>query len=108
MTLTENTQSTAAFHNENEVTLTTENAPRCKHCGEEMVKMAVPREANFNTAFFWVCFNDDCAYFKEGWAWMMEKYNVNASYRHRIDPSNGQEGPLAVWSFDALKDRIFN
>jgi hypothetical protein len=37
---------------------------------------------------------------------MEEVYGVKVSYRYRIDPTTGQSSPLAVWSKDALKDRI--
>ena len=37
---------------------------------------------------------------------MEEHYAVKASYRYRVDPANGRPSPLAVWSADALKDRI--
>ena len=37
---------------------------------------------------------------------MEDVYGVKASYRYRIDPTTGQSSPLAVWSRDALKDRI--
>jgi hypothetical protein len=37
---------------------------------------------------------------------MEDVYGVKVSYRYRIDPSSGQSSPLAVWSRDALKDRI--
>jgi hypothetical protein len=37
---------------------------------------------------------------------MQEKFNVRASYRHRLDPLTGETGPLPVWSRDALKDQI--
>ncbi len=37
---------------------------------------------------------------------MLEKYNVKASYRHRLDPDTGDKGPIPVWSYEALKDNI--
>lgn len=37
---------------------------------------------------------------------MEDVYGVKVSYRYRIDPATGQSSPLAVWSKDALKDRI--
>lgn len=53
-----------------------------------------------------VCFNNECSYYREGWEWMREKYRVNVSYRFRVDPATGTASPLAVWSEDALVDRI--
>jgi hypothetical protein len=37
---------------------------------------------------------------------MEDVYGVKVSYRYRVDPITGQSSPLAVWSKDALKDRI--
>ncbi len=37
---------------------------------------------------------------------MEERFNVHSSYRHRLDPTTGENGPLPVWSREALKDRI--
>ena len=37
---------------------------------------------------------------------METHYNVSASYRYRFDPSGGDQGPLPVWSMDALKNSI--
>jgi hypothetical protein len=37
---------------------------------------------------------------------MRQKFNVNASYRHRLDPTTGETGPLPVWSEDALRSGI--
>ena len=43
---------------------------------------------------------------RSGWEWMREQFNVNASYRHRQDPVTGEEGPLPVWSPEALREAI--
>jgi len=37
---------------------------------------------------------------------MDSNYAVKASYRYRVDPTTGKGSPLAVWSADAVKDRI--
>ncbi len=73
-----------------------------------MKKWAFPDEAGYGMNFHYVCFNDACKYFVEGWSWMQEKYNVRSSYRHRLNPTTGECGPLAVWSPQALKSRIID
>ena len=62
--------------------------------------------SDWESPFLWVCFSEDCGYFQRSEAWMQEKFNVRASYRHRLDPLTGETGPLPVWSRDALKDQI--
>jgi hypothetical protein len=39
---------------------------------------------------------------------MEEHYAVKASYRYRVDPTSGKPSPLAVWSAEALQDRILD
>lgn len=70
-----------------------------------MKKWMPPDGSTWGQAFQYVCFNDDCTYYKNGWKWMMEKYNVHASYRHRFNPANGESGPLPVWSPEAHKGK---
>ena len=78
----------------------------CPHCGKKMKKWVPSFESSWGPHFHWVCFNDDCPYFVNGWKWMEEKFNRKVSYRHRYDPETGESGPLPVWSEMALRGGI--
>lgn len=83
------------------------DVPVCKHCEKKMSRMAMPIDAAYEVEYFYVCFNDNCSYYLEGWDWMLEKYNVKTSYRFFKNPKTEATGPLPVWSEDAMKDRVF-
>ncbi len=78
----------------------------CPHCGSELMPFDMPVETGWDQGFHCACFNDDCSYYKEGWEHMQERYGVGVSYRYRVNPETGQASPLAVWSADAMRDRI--
>ncbi len=80
--------------------------PLCPHCQVPLVRWANPPLTNWSGEFQLVCFNDACPYYVRGWAWMLQQFNVHVSYRHRVDPTNGETGPLPVWSADALRSNI--
>lgn len=80
----------------------------CPHCSEPMLKWANPQLGSWSGEYHYVCFNDQCSYFVNGWRWMSEQFNVTASYRYSFDPSTGERGPLPVWSKEALRCNIFN
>ncbi|MEJ2587467.1 MAG: hypothetical protein P8165_07760 [Deltaproteobacteria bacterium] len=83
-----------------------QEAPRCRHCNEEMKKWAPPADSTWSTSFLWVCFNDDCPYYVRGWDHMMKTQETKASYRHSLNPETGSQGPLPTWSNEAHRDRI--
>ncbi len=78
----------------------------CRHCGSRLSKWRVPEGASWSEEFFFVCFNDDCPYYKAGWRWMKEQYNQVASYRYMINPTTGASSPLPVWSSSATREMI--
>ena len=80
--------------------------PRCPHCNQPLTKWRTPELTSWGGEIHLVCFNDQCPYFVEGWEWMATQFHVVASYRYKLDPKTGEEGPLPVWSVTALKDRI--
>jgi hypothetical protein len=71
-----------------------------------MVHWENPQLSTWAGEFQYVCFNDECSYFVRGWAWMLNQFNVTASYRCRLDPVTRENGPLPVWSKEALKGGI--
>ena len=81
-------------------------APRCAHCGSHLLKWLVPEGSSWSCGYLWVCFNDDCSYFREGWTWMREQYSQNVSYRYAQHPETGGAIMIPVWSADATRDRI--
>ena len=83
-------------------------ALRCPHCREPLSKIEMPPEAGWDDQQQWACFNDECSYYKEGWDWMWQNYRVKCSYRYRVVSPTAKCSPLAVWSDNAIRDRIID
>lgn len=66
----------------------------------------MPDGASWNEEFFYVCFNDECSYYKEGWTWMKQEYNQHASYRYTFNPATGASMQIPVWSDTATREMI--
>ena len=79
----------------------------CPHCGDRLRGVRLPRETNYDEPVHWACFNDECPYYREGWEWMQQQFEVKASYRYRVfSPDSTKATPLPVWGDDALRDRL--
>lgn len=78
----------------------------CPHCAAQLQKWRVPEEATWVEEYFFVCFNDECPYYQQGWVWMKEQYNQTASYRYMLNPSTGISSMIPVWSDTATRENI--
>ena len=68
--------------------MATTNAPRCPYCGQEMKKWKVPLNSTWPHDFFYVCFNNNCPYFVQGWKHIQDHQQIKTSYRCRLDPDS--------------------
>ena len=80
-----------------------EDKPVCPHCGQKMVIWECPPVSfsdglGWGTPFLYVCFNDNCPPFVEGWKNIMDNYATVASYRCTCDPMSGTIDSMAVYS----------
>ena len=60
--------------------------PKCPHCDEEMKLWEVPPISfsdglGWGTPYMYVCFNDNCPQFVQGWENIKENFAYTASYR---------------------------
>ena len=78
----------------------------CPHCGQKMAKWISPAVESWGGDCLYICYNDDCGYYKRGWDHTFKKIGIKASYRHRYDPHTGQCGPFPVNTPTAGRDCI--
>jgi len=83
--------------------LLAEKKPRCPACGQEM-EIWEPPILNFSdglgwgTPYLFVCFNNDCPTYIQGWAYMQETFGHKASYRNMCYPFTEQFETMPVFS----------
>ena len=78
----------------------------CPHCGSQLKKWMVPEDTSWSEEYLFVCFDDTCSYYREGWDWMKEQFAQRASYRYMISPITGSSSMVPVWSPEALRELI--
>ena len=87
--------------------------PQCPHCGEEMSIWETP-PMNFSdglgwgTPFLYICFNDDCPLYEQGWEHMKENYAHTASYRCMCYPDAKNFELIPVFSPMGAKGQIID
>jgi predicted RNA-binding Zn-ribbon protein involved in translation (DUF1610 family) len=87
--------------------------PVCPHCGQEMVIWECPPVTfsdglGWGTPYLYVCFNDDCPPYLEGWKNIMDNYATCASYRCMCDPVSGKMDSMIVYTRDGGKGYIID
>lgn len=80
--------------------------PSCPHCGHRLEKWQVPDGATWTEEYLFVCFNDECSYYRAGWEWMEQQYGQHASYRYMVSPETGVASMIPVWSDSATREMI--
>jgi predicted RNA-binding Zn-ribbon protein involved in translation (DUF1610 family) len=87
--------------------------PMCPHCGEEMQIWEVP-PVNFGDGLGWgapylfLCFNDQCPCYTQGWDNLMENYAQRASYRCFCYPGEDNFEVMPVFSPLGAKGQIID
>lgn len=77
--------------------------PKCPHCEKEMTLWEVP-PINFSdglgwgTPYLFVCFNDDCPSYRQGWDNLRETMEAPASYRCYVEPGASNFEYMPVFS----------
>jgi hypothetical protein len=83
------------------------SVPRCPHCNAELKKWKVPQNifTEWPNEYFYICMNDECSYFVQGWE-TMENQGMHGSYRLMYDPETSCCQPLPVMNKKMLRDQI--
>jgi hypothetical protein len=87
--------------------------PSCPHCGTEMNLWEVPPMnvgdgLGWGAPFLFLCFNDECPLFQQGWKNMKENYAHTASYRCMNYPGTEQYELIPVFSNQGARGQIID
>ncbi len=83
----------------------------CPHC-EEKLSMCYAPPIHVGDGLGWgsevlfICLNDDCSLFKNGWEYIDLQYGHNGSYRYMRLPNSNESNNMMVGSKDAFKGSI--
>jgi hypothetical protein len=91
----------------------TQPKPDCPHCGTEMNLWEVPPMnvgdgLGWGAPFLFLCFNDECSLYREGWDHLKENYAHTASYRCMNYPGTEQYELIPVFSNQGGRGQIID
>lgn len=80
-----------------------QDKPLCPYCNKEMSIWESPPFAfsdglGWDSPYLFVCFNDECSCYVEGWQNLMDNYAQNASYRCMRSPHSTKFDLMPVFS----------
>lgn len=87
--------------------------PACPHCNQVMQLWEVPPVTfsdglGWGTPYLFLCFNDECPCYTQGWDSLMENYAQRASYRCFNYPGEDGFEVMPVFSPMGAKGQIFD
>ena len=90
-----------------------EDIPVCPHCDQELSCCESPQihvgdGLGWGSEVLYICLNDECSLFVNGWAQIEEKYGHNSSYRYMQLPGSKEANLMMVGSEDAFKGSIID
>lgn len=90
-----------------------ENIPVCPHCDNELSCCEAPPihigdGLGWGSEILYICLNDECPLFVNGWAQIEEKYGHSSSYRYMQLPNSKEANLMMVGSEDAFKGSVIN
>lgn len=85
--------------------------PCCPHCGKKMLFWEVPPfpyedGLGWGCKYMYVCFNDSCSLYVEGWDSIKTHYGHNASYRCIKIPNEPEFSSMMVFTAQGLRGNI--
>jgi hypothetical protein len=89
----------------------TQERPRCTYCGYKMSIWEVPQfpfedGLGWGTPYLFVCFNNRCPMYEQGWDNIRQNYGRHASYRCICFPGNHSYACMAVFSQNGATGQI--
>jgi len=85
--------------------------PKCTYCGEKMRIWEVPQfpfedGLGWGTPYLFVCFNNRCPMYDQGWEHIRRNYGRHASYRCICYPGNDTYSCMAIFSQNGASGQV--